>query len=74
MGLISLGLNVYQFIRGRQKDKLLIHYARALVTNAANLARDCEEGKVYTIGEAGRRAGQLGNFANALLAAIAGEK
>jgi len=67
--LISLILNFYQFITGRQKDKLLIHPLRTLVTNAGNLARDCEKGEV-SVEEAGRRVGALGNLANALLAAI----
>lgn len=68
--LISLILNFYQFITGREKDKLLIHPLRTLVTNAGNLARDCEKGEVKSVEEAGRRAGELGNLANALLAAI----
>ena len=68
--LISVIGNLYLLVTGRQKDKLLIHPLRALVTNAANLARDCADGKVQSIGEAGRRAGELGNSANALLAAV----
>lgn len=70
ISLISLILNFYQFITGRQKDKLLIHPLRTLVTNAGNLAHDCEKGEVKSVKEAGRRAGELGNLANAVLSAI----
>ena len=68
--LISLVLNFYQFITGRQKDKSLIHSARTLVTNAGKLADECEKGEVKSVEEAGRQARALGNLANAVLAGI----
>jgi len=74
VGLISLGFNLYQYNKGRLKDKLLTHIARGLQTNAAELAKSCEEGKVESVKCAGELALQLSRSANSLLAAIEEQK